>query len=86
MSQNCHQKDPSIFIWVASLLGNLKGEFTATLAGIQHTAVTVGSVYKPSLREHALRSLIRLIFSMVGLNGWKGHSLSPLFLSLVEML
>lgn len=77
VSQNCRQKDPGILIWAASLLRDLEGEFTATLAGIQHTAVTVGSVYKPSLREHALRSLICLIFSMVDLNGWKGHSLSP---------
>lgn len=54
---------------LAASLGALEGKFTVTLAGTQHAAVTVGSVYQPSLGECALRSLICLIFSMMGVNG-----------------
>lgn len=51
------------------------------LAGVQHAAVTVGSVYKPSLGEHVLRSLTCLIFSPIGQNGWEGHFILSLSLS-----
>lgn len=46
----------------------LEDKFTVALADTQHTAVTVGCVYKPSLGEHVLRSLTCLIFSLIGQN------------------
>lgn len=68
-----HWSFPHILIWRANLLNELEGRSTVLLAGIQHAAVTVGSVYKPSLGEHVLRSLTCLIFSPIGQDGWEGH-------------
>lgn len=60
--------------------------FPAMLAGVQHAAVTVGSVYKPSLGEHVLRSLTCLIFSLIGQNAWEGHFILSPFLNSLEPL
>lgn len=70
---HCHYKYPQVSIWAASLLHELEVKSTARLAGPQHTVVTAGFVYKPSLGEYVLRSLTCLIFSMIGLNDWEGH-------------
>lgn len=80
-------KFPSYLNLNSKLFNELEGRFTVLLAGIQHAAVTVGSVYKPSLGEHVLRSLTCLIFSPIGQDGWEGHfilSLSELSRSTVK--
>lgn len=64
----------------------LEDKFTVTLADTQPTAVTVGCVYKPPLGEHVLRSLICLIFSLIGQNLWEGHFILSHSLSSAEPL
>lgn len=68
------------------LTSELEDKFTAALADTPHTAVTVGSVYKPSLGEHVLTSLTCLIFSLIGQNLWEGHFIHSHSLSSVEPL